>query len=581
MADNASPSIVRQYFEHPPRSHLYRGSPTGASLILSGSPTDAIPGRRKTGECDGIDAGEGDAAGSSTRRPSQDGTSGLREAGEGAGEESGDADPRRALSTLLLTGLMYTVTISGAYGIEESVMGGGVMLTIISVVVIPVVVGGPTALVVAELASAVPSNAGFLMWIKLSFHRTVYFAMAILSLFYIATDNALYPTMFSEYTCTAVECSTAGAISLRLGMLTLTFLLNMFGVETVGVASVVLTVLTVVPFVLMFLKQQLDSHFYVNWPAVTYVPTDSMNWPMFLATASWCLSGLEQAGSVVEDIKDPQRTIIGSLIPLMGLAFITYIPPIITGASVSHGAIDLSQWTTGYWAEVSYQVGGTPLKVITVAGSVLSAFGLTLSALCTSTRILSGMALTEAFPGRVSEWLSFRSARYGTYPWTLILNTALTAVFSSVLTFGALVKIDQCLYGIRVIVILISFYRIRHLYPHLQRPFRIPLDGWKLHAMMGVATASYVVLTVVSAWEVEVAILCTVVVAVAFVAAFLYCHFYRQHDFLGRVVTEFAVDSCEDDAAPSTHTQPAGEPARHNVPEGQKSAKAEAREQAD
>ncbi|KPI85002.1 putative Amino acid permease/transporter [Leptomonas seymouri] len=564
MAGHSSPPVVRQYFEHPPRSHLYQGVSPGGTPIFSGPPIDAISSQSETGASSGNEPGEGRSMDASTQRPHRDGDNGLSAVFEGGGG-GGAVEQWRRLSTLLLTGLMYTFTISGAYGIEESVMGGGVVLTIISIVVMPIIMGAPTALVVAELASAVPSNAGFLMWIKLSFHRTVYLAIAILSLIYIATDNALYPTMFSEYVCTTVECSNTGAILLRLGMLTLTFLLNVLGVEMVGIASVALTALTVMPFVLMFLMQQLGSCFYVNWPAVAYVPTNSINWPTFLATASWCLSGLEQAGCVVEDIKDPQRTIIGSLVPLLGLAFITYIPPIITGASVSHGSIDLSQWTTGYWAEVSYQVGGTPLKGITVVGSVLSAFGLTLSALCTTTRILSGMALTEAFPGKMGEWLSFRNARYGTYPWTLILNTLLTALFSTVLSFGAMVKVDQCLYGIRVIAIFISFYRIRYLYPHLPRPFRVPLDGWKLHTMMGVATASFAVLTVISAWDWETAALCIGVVVVAFVAAFLYCRFYRRHDFLGRVVTVLDAESFEDSASPSAPAQPAEVPASHDA----------------
>lgn len=546
MTDSGSSLLVRQYFEHPPRSHLYQGSPTGSIPAVPGTPADTTPGQRKADIGAAPGSREGEAVDRVTPQRHEDGASVSSEM-----READAVDNRRTLSTVLLTGLMYTFTISGAYGIEESVMGGGVMLTIISILIIPIVMGAPTALVVAELASAVPSNAGFMMWIKLSFHRIVYLAMAILSVIYIATDNALYPTMFSEYVCAAVECSDTGAKFLRLGMLAFTFLLNIFGVETVGIASVVLTVLTVLPFVLMFLQQQLTSGFYVNWPAVAYVPTNSIDWPTFLATASWCLSGLEQAGSVVEDVEDPQHTIIQSLIPLIGLAIITYVPPILTGASVSRDPIDLSQWTTGYWTEVSYQVGGTALKVITVVGGILSAFGLTLSALCTTTRILSGMALTEAFPGKVSEWLSFRSARYGTYPWTLTLNTLLTALFSTVLTFGDLVRIDQCLYGIRAIMIFASFYRIRYLYPHLKRPFCIPLTGWLLHVTMGVAVVSFAILTVVSAFDRLTAILCAVVVGAAFLIAFFYCHFCRRHDFLGRVVTEFVVDSPEAEDAPA------------------------------
>nr|CCM13620.1 amino acid permease/transporter, putative [Leishmania guyanensis] len=432
---------------------------------------------------------------------------------------------------------MYTFTISGAYGIEESVMGGGVLLTIISIMIIPVIMGGPIMLVVAELASAVPSNAGFLMWIKLSFHRSVYLSMAIMSLIYIAVDNALYPTLFSEYLCTSVRCSDIGAKCLRLGMLLFAYGLNLLGVEAVGVTSVVLTILTVAPFILMFLQQQLTTGFYVNWPAVGYIPA-SVEWTTFISTASWCLSGLEQAGTVVEEVEDSEHTIIRSLVSLIGLAIITYIPPIITGASVSREPLDLSQWKTGYWTVVSFKVGGDVLKFITVVGSVLSAFGLTLSALCTTTSIISGIALTEAFPGKLGVWFSRRNERFGTYHWTLTFNTVLTGLFSTVLSFGSLVLVDQCLYGIRVVVIVISFYRFRQLYAHLPRPFRIPFDGWRLHLMMGVAVASAVVLTIISLFQEKLTvILCVAVVACSCLVSFVYCHFFHRHDFAGRIVT--------------------------------------------
>ncbi|GET86663.1 amino acid permease/transporter, putative [Leishmania tarentolae] len=537
MSHHDSKRIVWQLYEHPPRSHLYRPVlPNGyrlasadASVRTASSPQEKWGSGSVREGCPAAGDSFGGASVSVVRRD-------HAQAQDSPVPQTAPLQ-RKTLSTLLLTGLMYTFTISGAYGIEEAVMGGGVLLTIVSIIVIPLVMGVPMVLVVAEMASAVPSNAAFLMWIKLSFHRCVYLSMAIMSLIYIAVDNALYPTMFSEYLCTSISCSDTGARLLRLGMLLFTYALNMLGVETVGIASVVLTVLTVAPFVLMFLLQQLSTAFYVNWPAVSYIPA-SVDWTRFISTASWCLSGLEQAGTVVEEVEDSQSTIIGSLIPLIGLAIITYVPPIITGASVSSEPLDLSNWKTGYWAEVSYQVGGTALKLFTVVGGVLSAFGLTLSALCTTTRIISGMALTEAFPGKLGVWFSRRNKRFGTYHWTLTFNTILTGLFSTLLSFESLVLVDQCLYGIRVVVILISFYRFRQLYPYLPRPFRIPFRGWRLHLMMGVALVSSVALTIISLFQEKLTIaLCAGVVGGSFLLSFLYCHFVHRDEFAGRIVT--------------------------------------------
>uniref|UniRef100_A0A0A9W572 Uncharacterized protein n=1 Tax=Lygus hesperus TaxID=30085 RepID=A0A0A9W572_LYGHE len=159
---------------------------------------------------------------------------------------------------------MYTLTTSGAYGVEESVMGGGAMLSILSILIIPILMGIPTALVVTELTCAVPSDASFLMWFQLSFHRSIYLGMAILSILYTFVDNALYPVLFSDYICSVSHCNRWSSSLLRLGMLLLTFILNVLGIETVGVTTVLLTIFTVAPFACMCIVQQLRSNFYVN-----------------------------------------------------------------------------------------------------------------------------------------------------------------------------------------------------------------------------------------------------------------------------------------------------------------------------
>lgn len=508
MHDTATAGpVVRQYFEHPPRSHLYEKQAGGS----------ATPSPR------------GDEHVVATATAAADGdTRSLRS----------DAVPRQTLSALMLTGIMYTFTIGGAYGIEESVLGGGPLLTILSIVIIPLLMSAPCALIVAEMGSAIPSNAGFLMWINLTFHRVVYFATSILSLLLIFVDNALYPVLFSEYLCTMLEeCPPWRHSLLRVGMIAVTFIFNVLGIEAVGLVSVVLTAITVSPFVLAYLTQQLSTGFFLNWPAIAYVPP-VIEWSKFITTASWNLSGLEQAGTMAEDVQDPQRTIIQALIPLLGLALVTYIPPILTGASTDRDSIQLDEWVTGFWSEVAYRVGGSGLMYYTVFASVLSAFGLTLSAICTTTRLISGMALTEVFPGKLGVWLCERNERFGTYHWSLIANTVLTAVFSSSMDFSALVELGQFLYGVRVIMIFIAFFVFREKYPHVKRPFRVPLEGWKLYAAFALPFLSFIGLTAIAmAGDVKTFCVYLATLVGTVVVSALYCTFVRKESFHGRIVT--------------------------------------------
>ncbi|EAN94753.1 putative amino acid permease/transporter [Trypanosoma cruzi] len=492
----------RQYFEHP-RWHLLRRNNAAVGGTTSDVPTGNLPSEQGTGVSD---------------------------------DEKKNV-PKRTLSSLMLLGIMYTYTTSGAYAIEETVMGGGPLLTLVVITLIPVLMAMPTALVVAELATAIPSNAGFLMWVSVSFHRVLYFSMVIQSLLLIFIDNALYPVLFSEYVCTTISCTTVANRGFRAGMLFVTYILNLTGVRAVGMVSVMLTVATIVPFVLMFSMHLFKNNFYLNWPAISFIPAN-IDWSTFISTASWNLCGLEQVATVTEEVKTPHRTIIRALVPLLGLCYLTYIPPILTGSSSKKGPPDISKWKTGYWSYVAYSVGGSPLQVLLIMGSFFSAFGMMISSLCTTSQVIAGVAYTEVFPGPVNRILYQRNKRFGTYHWTLTINALITGLFSVFLDFGLLVKSDQVLYGIRVVVIFLSFLIIRHRYPHLSRPFRLPLEGYKLGVMI-FPLLLFMALTVVAMMEdTQKVTVNLLVIGGTLVLSFIYCFFIRKGEFFGRVVTE-------------------------------------------
>ncbi|EAN79630.1 amino acid permease/transporter, putative [Trypanosoma equiperdum] len=488
-----------QYFEHP-RYHIFRQRQETASPIESSAD---VEGQTNDGEQQFI-------------------------LDKGA--------PKRSLSVPMLMGLMYAYTTSGAYAIEETVLGGGPLLGIISIVLVPLLMAAPTTIVVAELATAIPSNAAFLMWYNVSFHRVVYFAMVLLTFLLIFIDNALYTVLISEYVCTAVPCSDTISKLLRLGMVLVTYTLNMVGVQAVGKLSIALSIVTVAPFLTLFSMHMIKSNFYLNWPAISYIPP-SIDWATFITTTSWNLCGLEQAATVIEQTKAPRRTFIRALAPLLGLAYLTYIPPILTGASIREGLPDLSQWVTGFWSDVAFSVGGVPLRVFMVVASALSAHALLLSSFCTTTQIIAGVAYTEAFPGPINRVLYKRNKRFGTYHWTLTLNAVLSALFGVFLEFGPLVKVDQVLYGLRVLMIFIAFLVIRHRHPHLKRPFRAPFEGKLLYLLIipMILFAGLIVLGMVESTQSVIVNLS--VLGVVMVISLVYCQLVRKEDFYGRIVT--------------------------------------------
>lgn len=445
--------------------------------------------------------------------------------------------PKREVTPMMLLGIMYTFTMSGAYSIEETVMGGGILLALISIFVISIFMAAPTALVVSELASSAPSNAAFLMWINLSFPRVVYFVMIILSMLLIFIDNALYIVLFSDYVCTSIECGEYGHILLRACMLLVTYILNVIGVQAVGSASIMLSIATLMPFLIMFTMHIFQTDFYLNWPAISYIP-EKIDWALFITTASWNLCGMEQAATLSEEIKAPHKTIIRALVPLWGLAYLTYIPPILLGASVEKGPPDLSKWEVGFWSYIGESLGGKPLQIFVVIASGLSAFGLLLSSLCTTTHTIAGVASTEAFPRLVNKMLYKRNGRFGTNHWTITINAFVTGLFGIFFSFGLLVKTNQVLYGIRVMMIFMSFFIMRRRYPHLHRPFRVPLEGYKALVLV-FPFLLFFSLTMVAMFESTSTVIINLsVLAATIVFSTIYVYFIRNEGFYGRVVTE-------------------------------------------
>lgn len=60
-----------------------------------------------------------------------------------------EARPKAVLTTLTLLGVIYTASISGGYGLEDSVSAGGPLLSIIFLCLIPFVWGIPVSMCVA------------------------------------------------------------------------------------------------------------------------------------------------------------------------------------------------------------------------------------------------------------------------------------------------------------------------------------------------------------------------------------------------------------------------------------------------
>lgn len=401
-----------------------------------------------------------------------------RDAVTGCGEDDA-VRPKAVLTTLTLLGVIYTASISGGYGLEDSVSAGGPLLTIVFLCLIPFVWGIPVSQCVAELACAIPSNAGPIMWVNVTFAPWFTFSTVLWTAMLNFVDNSLYPTVFADYCATLLDLGWYEKAALKIGFLWICAFINMVGVHIVGTFSVAIMLVTVLPFFMMFCLQ--IPHGF-NWERIAFVP-ETINWSLFLPVVAWNFSGFDSAGNVIEEVSNPNPTFIRALVLMVIAALATYIPPVLVGASAAKlQNVPFSEWGDGFWVKVGEAVGGFSMATVVMVGGTISTLGLMTTLLTTTSRSLAGMGTLNAFPGPFSRWIAKYHPHYATPINAILINTTVTCILSVFLTFQVLVAMDQVLYALRLIAILLCFVRLRFSQPNLVRPYLAP--GGKLAALL-------------------------------------------------------------------------------------------------
>ena len=106
---------------------------------------------------------------------------------------------RRKLRMLPLLAATYFMVSGGPYGLEEIISDTGYGWALVILFVLPFFWSLPTALMIGELAAAVPQEGGFYAWVRRALGPFWGFQEAWLSLAASIFDMAIYPTLFVTY----------------------------------------------------------------------------------------------------------------------------------------------------------------------------------------------------------------------------------------------------------------------------------------------------------------------------------------------------------------------------------------------
>jgi amino acid transporter len=370
--------------------------------------------------------------------------------------------PQRTLNFNSLVALTFFCVAGGAYGLEDAVGAGGPMLALLALLVVPWLWSFPTALMTAELSSAMPEDGGYVVWVDRAFGKFWGFQEGWLSWLCSFADNALYPVMFVDYLAyLRGDMSPMERWLIGAAVIAAVTWLNIRGIRLVGLSCVIFTFLVLAPFVALVLlgAPQMD-------PAAWLVRSGDVDWALLFSIVLWNTSGWDNAGCCAGEVESPERSYPRAMVVTVLLVTLAYLLPVAVGVGMEK---NWSHWKEGYFPEVAARIGGGWLGGWLTVTGLISAVGLLNALLCTSSRVPYAMALRDTLP----KSLASIHPRHGT-PWSAIIVNSVGVAALIPFSFQELVQVDMFLYALALILEFAALVGLRLKEPEMPRPYRVP-----------------------------------------------------------------------------------------------------------
>ncbi|MFT4113258.1 APC family permease [Silvibacterium sp.] len=353
----------------------------------------------------------------------------------------------------------------GPYGIEDILGGAGYLKALVILLVLPLVWSVPTALMIGELASALPDEGGFYIWVRRALGPFWSYQEAWLSLTASIFDMAIYPTIFVLYLSRLFPSWTAGSRGTlwELALIAVCAIWNLRGAPSVGHGSMTLFVILLAPFAVLgvaALHHGWSLHAHVLW---TSAPAGGEGLSTAILVALWNYMGWDNASTVAREVENPQRNYPRAMLISAGVVALTYVVPL---ASVAFAGLAIAQFTTGSWTDAATQLAGPWLGLAIVIGGTITGLGMFNALMMSYARL--PVALAE--DGMLPPVFTARNGRG--VPWVALIVCGIAWALALQFSFERLISIDLILYGASLILEFVALIVLRLREPNLERPFK-------------------------------------------------------------------------------------------------------------
>jgi len=384
----------------------------------------------------------------------------------------------------------------GTYGTEDIIHGAGYGLGIFLLLLTPLIWSLPTAYMIGELSSALPSEGGYYAWVRRALGNFWGFQEAWLSLVASIFDMAIYPTLFVLYLTRLFPWFAVGhrGVMVGLAVVSVCALMNIAGIRVVAISSLWLFFLLSGPFALIVLIAPMKIGALAG--VETAPTTSTVGLVGGLLICMWNYMGWDNASTIAAEVRRPQRTYPRAMMLAVIVVALTYVLPF---AAMWLTGVPSTAFETGSWADLAGMMGGLmggPLvarafRVALVLGGMMSAFGMFNALVMSYSRLPLAMAQDGMLPAVFG-----KLQRKTRAPWVAILVLAAGWALCLGLGFERLVTIDILLYGMSLMLEFVALVALRIKEPDLRRPFRVP-GGMTGAVMVGVFPALLLIFSAV------------------------------------------------------------------------------------
>jgi len=382
---------------------------------------------------------------------------------------------RRPVPIFSLACIIYFIIAGGPFSTEQAIGKSGPGLGLLILLVLPLVWCLPVGLMTAELSSAIPEEGGYYVWVKTALGPFAGFLCAWFSWLAFWVDLALYPLLAVKYVGHLLPGGVVPhSYAWCLLVIAIFTYVNYRGIQLVGRASEILSVVILLPFVPLvgFGIAGMFQHGVPHLPLLN-PGVQSSDIGAAVVLGLWNYLGWDSITSASGEISDAGKKLPVAMLIALGMVTAAIVLPVGAAVILEH---NWKAWDTdaGYFPQIG-AAAWAPLFYAMVVGGTLSNLGQFAGNMLASSRIPYVLAADRYFPGFI-----FRAHPKYQTPWVALLIAAFMSALFAQERFENLLPVDIALYLAGLLLELAAWVILRRRRVTEKASFHLRLKPWLL-----------------------------------------------------------------------------------------------------